>query len=49
MSDGRHPQMLNCQRVCNKSNTMDATSGAGTTYPSRAPELVLVGFVLLDY
>jgi hypothetical protein len=25
-------------RVCNKSNTMDAISGAGTAYPSWAPE-----------
>ena len=26
------------QRVCNKSNTKDATNEAGTAYPSGAPE-----------
>ena len=37
-------------RVCNQIDTTGATSGAGMTYPSRAPEftLILVGFVLLD-
>ena len=32
-------------QVCNKSNTTAVTSGAGTAYPSRAPEFtpVLVG------
>ena len=25
-------------RVCSKSNTLGATSGAGTVYPSEAPE-----------
>jgi hypothetical protein len=39
-------------QVCNYINTTDATSGTGTTYPSRAPEFTpprfLVGFVLLD-
>jgi len=36
--------------TCRKSLTNDATSGAGTDYPSKAPELdpVLVGFMLLD-
>ena len=39
-------------RVCNKSNTMDATSGAGRSYPygehmSSFP--VLLGFVLLNF
>jgi hypothetical protein len=33
-------------RVCNKSNTMGATCGAGTEHPSGAPEF-LVGFMLL--
>jgi hypothetical protein len=37
-------------RICNQIDTTGATSGAGTTYPSRAPEftLILMGFVLLD-
>jgi hypothetical protein len=37
--------------VCNKSNKTGATSAAGTSYPSRAPELIprfLVGFVLFS-
>ena len=37
-------------RVCNKSNTTGATSGAETAYPSEAPKLTPVysRFVLLD-
>ena len=38
-------------RVCKYINTTGATSGAGTTYPSGAPEFISrfwVGFVLLD-
>jgi len=27
-------------QVCNKSNTMDATSGVGTPYPPGAPEFI---------
>ena len=36
--------------ACNQVNTMGVTSGAGTAYPSGAPEFTrfLVGFVLLD-
>ena len=37
--------------ICNKINTTSATSGAGTDYPSGAPEFTprsLVGYVLLD-
>ena len=26
--------------ICDKSNTMGATSGAGITYPSEAPEFI---------
>ena len=33
--------------LCNKSNTMGATCGTGTAYPSGAP-LILVEFVLLN-
>ena len=46
--------MANCphsyHRVCNNSNMRGVTSGTGTAYPSRAPEVIwfLVGFVLLD-
>ena len=38
-------------RVCNKSNTTGATSGAETAYPSGAPEFTsgfIVGFVFLN-
>ena len=39
-------------RLCNLiNNTTGATGGAGTVYPSRAPEFTprfLVGFVLFD-
>ena len=30
--------LLQIYWVCNKSKMMDATCGAGTAYPSRAPE-----------
>ena len=38
-------------RVCNKSNTTGVTSGAGTAYPSGAPEFIpfLWEFVLLNF
>jgi len=42
---------LTYHRVCNYINTTDATSGAGTVYPSGAPAFTpgfLAGFVLLD-
>lgn len=29
----------------NKSDTTGVASGAGTTYPSEAPEFTLVGFI----
>jgi hypothetical protein len=55
-STGRkHIQVLSSfttyHRVCNWSNMTGATSGAGTAYPSGAPEFTLgflLGFVLLD-
>jgi hypothetical protein len=36
---------MTCHWGCNKSNTTDATNGAGISYPSGAPEFtsVLVG------
>jgi hypothetical protein len=38
-------------QVCSKNNTTGGTRGAGTVYPSGAPDFnpFSVGFVLLDY
>jgi hypothetical protein len=35
-------------RVCNQIDTTGATSGAGTTYPSRAPECTLILYINKD-
>ena len=42
---------MTCHRLCNNSNTMDATIGAGTVYPYEASEITpfSVGFVLLTF
>jgi len=36
---GQFDMFMTYHRVCNYINTMGVTSGAGTAYPSRAPEL----------
>ena len=45
--EGHHIRIMIDNRVWNKINKTDPTSGAGTAYPSGAHEF-LVGFVLLD-
>ena len=45
------PPTVGHHLVCNWSSTTGGTSGAGTDYPSGAPEFTpvfLVGFALLD-
>ena len=44
----RYTHVYNLIAYIKNINTMGATSGAGTPYPSGVHPLFLVGFVLLD-
>jgi hypothetical protein len=37
---------MTCHRVCNWINTTGVTSGAGTAYPSEAPDAGAAGMLL---